>query len=461
LGRSQILDRRPRSNDRAGIAAPRHRGCSATAVHTTRQLKRTMRKVFGVEEFRPGQEDVIQSVLQGRDTLAVMPTGSGKSLCYQLPGLHLTGTTIVVSPLISLMKDQTDKLTRCGIDTSQVNSALTTREAQASLEQIESQRAEFVLTTPERLTNPGFLATISRNRVDFVVIDEAHCVSQWGHDFRPAFTDLREALARLGRPPILALTATATRQVIDDISETLGLRNPQVINTGIFRPNLQMEVVRTANDAAKRLHLATAAREWEGAGIVYVASVKQVEEVHTELTAMGIAAARYHGRLGSRERRENQDRFMAGELKAIVATNAFGMGIDKPDIRWVIHYSMPGSLEAYYQEAGRAGRDGAPARCVLFHRLDDRRIHRYFIAGRYRGVQTRLRRKGIEGETLKAELSRYEERRRNDETKLEQMILYGQSMTCRWKTLLNYFEPEGSGAFECGNCDVCRAGASS
>jgi ATP-dependent DNA helicase RecQ len=416
-----------------------------------------MRSVFGVEEFRPGQEEVIRSVLRGRDTLAIMRTGGGKSLCYQLPGLHLSGTTVVVSPLISLMKDQTDKLTGHGIDTSQVNSALTTREADQSLEQIRTHRAEFVLTTPERLTSPDFLATIGCNHIDFIVVDEAHCVSQWGHDFRPAFAELRHAIAHLGHPPVLALTATATSDVVSDIVSTLGLRDPEIVSTGMFRPNLRLAVRQTANDAAKRLQLVQAIRELDGVGIVYAASVKQVQAVHAELQAIGLRVAMYHGRLAKRERHENQECFMADGLKAIVATNAFGMGIDKPDIRYVIHYNMPGSLEAYYQEAGRAGRDGEPAQCLLFYQAEDRRIHRYFIGRRYSGVKNRLRRSGVDGDALTAELSRYDERRRTDETRLEQMVVYGQSTACRWKRLLDYLDP-ASAAFDaipCGTCDTC------
>jgi ATP-dependent DNA helicase RecQ len=423
-----------------------------------RELERTMRHVFGVRTFRPGQEDVVRSVLGGRDTLAIMPTGSGKSLCYQLPGLHLKGTTLVVSPLISLMKDQTDKLSEMGVGVAQVNSALTSREATASLEAIRKRRSEFVLTTPERLADDvQFVDAISRNTIDIIVIDEAHCVSQWGHDFRPAYLALKPAIERLGHPPILALTATATPAVIEDISHALGLRNPNIVNTGIFRPNLRLEVVRTANDVEKRRRLVELLRSVDGTGIVYAATVKQVEQVHTELKAAGFDVARYTGRLGPRERRENQERFMAGELNAIVATNAFGMGIDKADIRFVAHYAITGSPEAYYQEAGRAGRDGADARCVLMFRLEDRRIHRYFIAARHRGVRTRLARRHVEHGELEARLREDEARRERDEEKLEKMLLYAQSAGCRWRFLLEYFgDEEDRSEFKCGTCDNCR-----
>jgi ATP-dependent DNA helicase RecQ len=427
------------------------------ATHaTTKQLNRVMRRVFGVDELRPGQDEVIQSVLSGRDTVAVMPTGSGKSLCYQLPGLHLDGTTIVVSPLISLMKDQNDKLQELGVDATQLNSALTKVEERESLERVRSG-TEFVFTTPERLsTDTAFVEMLSQHTIDRFVVDEAHCVSQWGHEFRPAFIELKNVIERLGHPPVLALTATAVPAVIEDIIGSLGLTTPHIVNTGIFRSNLHLHVHQTPSDEAKRRQLAELVRQGEGTGIVYTATVKQVEAVHTELAAAGLKVAPYHGRLSRQVRHENQDRFMAGELDAIVATNAFGMGIDKPDIRLVVHYAIPGSLEAYYQEAGRAGRDGAPARCALLFNAADRRTHRYFIAARFRGAQTRLDRKELGDGEREAELQEQSERRKNDEEKLERMVLYGQALTCRWRVLLQYFhEADIDDTFQCGTCDAC------
>jgi ATP-dependent DNA helicase RecQ len=473
-----------------------------------------LRRVFGMDALRPGQAEVIASVLTGRDTIAVMPTGSGKSLCYQLPGLHLDGTTVVVSPLISLMKDQFDKLQERGIEVAQLNSALTAGETDHALTTIRAGRSEFVLTTPERLTgDTDLVALLQGQTIDRIVIDEAHCVSQWGHDFRPAFLGLKDVVARLGHPPLLALTATATAAVIDDIIAALGLSDPEVVKTGMFRPNLHLEIVRTANDEGKRRELAERLRATDGAGIVYAATIKEVESIYGEMQAMGVAAARYHGRLSSRERHASQDAFMAGELKVIVATNAFGMGIDKADVRFVIHFSLPGSLESYYQEAGRAGRDGEPAVCSLFYRVEDRRTHRFFMAGRYptaadvrtvydalaagdaptrtlgdirataagvaatkvRVVLELLKDRGLARAHRGSRFSRtarhasaadleraaalYAERQEADQRKLEQMELYAQVVSCRWKYLLEYFESDSIEAtFQCGVCDVCAAG---
>ena len=390
-----------------------------------------MRGTFGLDAFRPGQEDVIRSIVEGRDTVAVMPTGAGKSLCYQLPALHLPGVTVVVSPLISLMKDQVDKLVALGVRARQVNSAVGSAELNDALEAIRAGQVEFVFATPERLEDPAFVEDLRAHKIDLFVVDEAHCVSEWGHDFRPAFLQLGKAIESLGAPTVLELTATATERVLDDIEQHLGLRDARIFNLGVFRANLHYEVRHTAKEIAKQQHLVTLIREAQGTGIVYCATVKHCEEIAGVLEAEGIRAARYHGRLAAGRRREAQDLFMSDGLTAIVATNAFGMGIDKPAIRFVIHYDMPGSLEAYYQESGRAGRDGEPANCVLLYRLEDQRPHKYFIGGTPEG------------------------RRAAERDKLERMAAYAQSAACRWKLLLDYFD-EGDGFERCGDCDNCK-----
>ena len=473
-------------------------------------IKQTMREAFGLERFRPGQEEVIRAVMSRRDVLAIMPTGAGKSLTYQLPALHLKGTTVIVSPLISLMKDQVEKLRALGFDATEVNSALTAREQTEAIERIEAARSEFVFTTPERLAEPSFIARLATNKIDFVVIDEAHCISQWGHDFRPAFLALKEALRALGDPPVLALTATATDEVIADIKHQLGRAEMQVIKLGIYRPNLCYEVVRVTNDSEKRLQVARLLKEAGGAGIVYCATVKAVEALTEYLKSAGYDVARYHGKLPARERHETQERFMSGELKVMIATNAFGMGIDRADIRFVAHYQMPGTLEAYYQESGRAGRDGEPSRCALLYQLDDRRTQLFFMGGRYpkqgdiqavydalerlraderaaklaliqesaddvakskvrvilsamkemklvkeaRGAQYRLLKTGLSAAELETIAAQYEAKAEKDREKLERMMRYAQSADCRWKLLLDYFG-EGEEVEPCGHCDNC------
>jgi ATP-dependent DNA helicase RecQ len=473
-------------------------------------LRRTLRRKFGFRSLREGQEEVIRSIVEGKDTLVIMPTGAGKSLCYQLPGTALPGTTVVVSPLISLMKDQVDKLQELGIDAVQVNSTLTASEQSAVLEEIGRGKREFVFVTPERLAQPEFLETLRRNTIDVFVIDEAHCISQWGHDFRPDYLRLREAIEALGNPPVLALTATATTEVVDDILRQLGREEMEIIDTGIYRENLHFEVVACRDEEMKRTQLARLVGEIEGTGIVYTSTIRDCEELTGHLESLGLKVARYHGRLGARERKATQDRFMAGDVDAIIATNAFGMGIDKPDIRFVIHYNLPGSLESYYQEAGRAGRDGGPSRCVLLYLPEDRNTQIFFLNGRYpkrehfdqvyraldrlkadqhpvtapeiheraRDVALgkvrvvlatmkelemvdepepgsfRLRRTSLSGGELEALAHRYEQKAEVDRDRLRRMVLYAQSALCRWKMLAEYFgvelvEPR------CGHCDSC------
>jgi ATP-dependent DNA helicase RecQ len=439
-----------------------------------------------------------------------MPTGSGKSLCFQLPALALEGTTIVVSPLIALMKDQTDALNERGISAIAVNSTLSAREQRIIIEAIASGCMEFVYTTPERLADPEFRDLLKGLEIDLFVVDEAHCISHWGHDFRPEYLVVGEAIEALGRPPVLALTATATPDVVDDIRRQLHIPDAEVVHTGFYRPNLVLEVVRAEGEEAKRLKLLERLGSSEGTGIVYTATIKAVTELTEFLLEQGLDVAPYHGRMKAAERAENQDRFMRGELKAIVATNAFGMGIDKADLRFVIHHHLPATLEAYYQEAGRAGRDGLPARCTLLFDPHDKDLHRFFQAGRYPDAdhlinahhalkrladapepptlaeilaispisKTRLQqalrlfkergivRKSGDGrfllvhrETTPDELERmartYRDRDEHDRLKQHQMVEYADHRGCRWDYLVNYFGRNEAESDACGHCDRC------
>jgi ATP-dependent DNA helicase RecQ len=484
-----------------------HKGALAVRRNTIRRL---LQNVFGIEHLRDGQQRVIDSVLDGKDTLAIMPTGSGKSLCYQIPARIKEGMTVVVSPLISLMKDQLEKLEELGIRAEQVNSSLSADEERMALAAIRGARCEIVFCTPERLCMPEFVDVLKLVQIALVVVDEAHCISQWGHDFRPAYLEMAGAIDALGRPPVLALTATATEDVVDDIGRQLNRPRMNVINTGIYRPNLQYAVVQVTNPDEKLQEALRLVRDTKGTGIVYAATVKAAEEMHQLLLDAGESVALYHGKLAASERRANQDAFMNDERRVMVATNAFGMGIDKPDTRFVIHLQIPANLEAYYQESGRAGRDGRDASCTLLFLQDDKRVQQFFLVKHYptadeiRAVHDAVR-DLAENETampervedvvgdlagphvkvclklLKdAKLLRqnrklaylpgsvqpndklfaamaevYRQKQERDKEALEQMVSYAVSGFCRWKLLLDYFGDEVEGFEKCCRCDNC------
>lgn len=343
----------------------------------------SLRELFGFDQFREGQEEVINATLAGKDAVVVMPTGSGKSLCYQLPAMLRNGATLVVSPLIALMKDQVDALQARGLPATFINSSINEAEQHKRIEGVRKGQYKLVYVAPERFRSPRFISVLQSVSVSLLAIDEAHCISTWGHDFRPDYLRLKAVRESLNQPQTIALTATATPYVRSDIIQQLGLTSPQTFVSGFDRPNLSIQVVHVQREREKFSRIHRLAEAVDGSGIVYASTRKAVEELGQELNSYGLATATYHGGMGDAVRIKEQDLFMSGRKRIIVATNAFGMGIDKSDIRFVVHYQMPGSIEAYYQEIGRAGRDGLNSACLLLFNYADKNTHDFFIEGSY------------------------------------------------------------------------------
>ncbi|MDD6051931.1 MAG: RecQ family ATP-dependent DNA helicase [Clostridiales bacterium] len=404
----------------------------------------TLRRYFGHDSFRRGQEAMVGALLSGRDALGVMPTGAGKSICYQVPALLLEGVTLVISPLISLMADQVAALKAAGVPAAYLNSTLTPRQMELALERARQGAYRIIYVAPERLETAAFLRFATRARIALIAVDEAHCVSQWGQDFRPVYLRIADFVAQLPSRPVMgAFTATATERVKADIVRHLMLANPVTVTTGFDRPNLYFEVVRCQSVKRRDQALLEVLRGREGqSGIVYCATRKAVEDICDQLNRAGIAASRYHAGLSDEERRQNQEDFQYDRVQVMVATNAFGMGIDKSNVRFVIHYQMPRSMEAYYQEAGRAGRDGERAECILLYNGQD------IITAKWL----------IEHNPPNEALSAAEQAnvRRLDMNRLQSMIDYCTKDSCLRAGILRYFGERVTAP--CGDCGHCTGG---
>ena len=404
-------------------------------------INQTLKQYFGYDSLRTGQEELINGILAGHDVLGIMPTGAGKSLCYQLPALMLKGITLVISPLISLMSDQVKALNQAGVHAAYINSSLTENQIRMALSYASQGRYKIIYVAPERLNTPRFLDFACNADISMLTVDEAHCISQWGQDFRPSYLEISGFLTRLPRRPIVsAFTATATERVKNDIVASLGLNNPVTMVTGFDRPNLFFRVVTRRGGSQKDNSIINYVKKHEDeSGIIYCATKKNVDKLYTLLNEQGISAGRYHAGLSNEERKQNQEDFTYDRIRVMVATNAFGMGIDKSNVRYVLHYNMPQSLEYYYQEAGRAGRDGEEAECVLFFSKQDIMINKFLL----------------QNKASAGDVASDMQKTANDQRKLQQMINYCETDKCLREFILSYFgDITPCICNKCSNCVV-------